>query len=112
MAAFREAHPSIELLKAYGLGHGNLDEAMVEAVSRHIDTCSDCLNTIASLSGDTFLGRVQDAHARPAMPPVIPPELRNHPEYEDIVELSRGGMGVIYVARQRLMNRHVAPQAH
>jgi serine/threonine protein kinase len=108
MAATREPHPPIEMLKAFGLGHGNLDDAMAEAVSKHIDTCSDCLNTIASLSGDSFLGRVQNAHARPAMPPVIPPELLNHPEYDDIVELDGGGMGVVYVARQPLMKRQVA----
>ncbi len=108
MAATRDSHPLIEVLKAFALGHGNVDDAKAEAVLKHIDTCSACFDTVASLSADSFLGRVQDAHARPAMPPVIPPELLNHPEYEDVVELSRGGMGVVYVARQRLMKRHVA----
>lgn len=38
----------------------------------------------------------------------IPPELQNHPRYRIVSLLGRGGMGSVYEAEHRLMNRHVA----
>jgi serine/threonine protein kinase len=37
----------------------------------------------------------------------LPPELVNHPQYTDVRELGRGGMGVVYLAFHRLMQRQV-----
>jgi serine/threonine protein kinase len=37
--------------------------------------------------------------------PTILPELRDHPQYEVMRELGRGGMGVIYLAKNKLMDR-------
>jgi serine/threonine protein kinase len=42
----------------------------------------------------------------PPLPPVeMPPELASHPDYEVQRKLGQGGMGVVYLARNKLMDR-------
>src|SRR5262245_27689873 len=66
MDADLSPHPTPEVLNAYGLGR--LDEALAEAVARHLEDCPECRQRVAEAAPDTFLDRLRDAQARPEPP--------------------------------------------
>jgi formylglycine-generating enzyme required for sulfatase activity/predicted Ser/Thr protein kinase len=121
------AHPSAQALALFG--HGKLSEAQAATVAAHLETCADCRKAVTSLPPDSFVGKVRAAKpgsssllpsrpgaspsraARPApaaAPRDLPAELACHPKFRIVRELGRGGMGVIYLAEHRVLERPVA----
>src|SRR5262249_40279066 len=120
-------HPSDRILRA--LGSGQLDDAGADAAFAHLAICPACRARAASLSDDGFLERLRAAHSAwpspvgragptpvtgapvaawvPSAVPVsaVPPELLNHDQYEVFHELARGGMGIVYLSRNKLLDR-------
>ena len=118
-----DLHPSKEELNAFSLGQ--LATEAAEQVEQHINTCAPCCETMLALSSDdTFVELLQGARklagkattltsqvikdVRVNDPWEIPVPLAAHSRYEVQNLIGRGGMGRVFKARHRMMDRTVA----
>ncbi|HTU20434.1 MAG TPA: serine/threonine-protein kinase [Gemmataceae bacterium] len=121
------AHPSLDELTAFDRGH--LQPAEREAVERHVAACDVCCQRLDSIGDDDLIGLLQisaglmsptasrDTCALPSDTPPraseqisveLPAELLDHPRYRVLGPLGAGGMGMVFKAEHRLMERTVA----
>lgn len=122
MPETQQAHPSREKLVAFGLG--KLDPESQAELESHVAHCELCCQTLRSVPDDTLLNRIKGddtcvflpaantegaaAPAASSAEPELPPELADHPRYRIVRLLGSGGMGMVYQAEHRLMDRPVA----
>jgi serine/threonine protein kinase len=59
---------------------------------------------VLSAAGSAALDPIIDPAPSPPAPDLLP-ELRNHPDYVVLRELARGGMGVVYLVKNKRMDR-------
>lgn len=104
-------HPTAEQLEAFV--HGRLSPAGQEEMERHVAQCHHCSQVLAQIPEDTLLGQLR-AGETAGPPPTrlapseIPKELQAHPRYRVVKRLGAGGMGMVFQAEHRLMERAVA----
>jgi len=95
---------------------GTLSNADLALTADHIAGCDACCQALREIPEDEFISRLRSA-ATPtnvgdgpsgAAPSSLPRELVEHPRYKLGRFLGRGGMGAVYQAEHRVMDRQVA----
>jgi serine/threonine-protein kinase len=122
-------HPTPEQLSAFGLG--NLPAALQARMEAHVAACNVCCQALRQVADDPLVNLLRSADTPRSLESIggtapacaatqvqpkpaaaqslaIPEELKDHPRYRVLGPLGIGGMGVVYRAEHRLMERPVA----
>jgi serine/threonine-protein kinase len=120
MAKVTTNHPTPDQLQAFV--RGSLGPAEQSVIEQHVSHCAQCCDTLRAVPDDTLVEKLRNANTSVdgsllrgvktkfagATDNELPKELADHPRYRIVKQLGAGGMGVVYQAMHRMMDRAVA----
>jgi tRNA A-37 threonylcarbamoyl transferase component Bud32 len=109
-------HPDATILAFFAAGR--LRSSEMDRIGAHVAACSECVAVLDQLPEDSMVGMLRDQAGRGDGPPgesgaeedlheVAAPGPVENPRYELKTLIGRGGMGLIYLADDRLEGRTV-----